>query len=520
MHSYIKNLLILTPFFNALVLGMEPPQCDYRFNEEVRNRLSQELLSELIKEHGSVLPRPEESVLDTRPGETADDKNFRTYWGLFVDENNCIKRNISEDTIQLAYMVLRHAVSTNDPRFVKLVLAIPSINVNARTEFNSHLLYDAAENGFDQVVGILLRVPDIDVNVQLEKRLSRTPLHCAAEKGHAAVVGLLLSAPVKVNTRDPWGCTALYCASEHNHHKIVRMLLAKNDIDANLPNQSGETPLHCAASAGQVDAVRELLASQKVNINAESRPIRLWEHTYGKWTPLDNTLFKDKSSPAHQEIARMLINAGATVNAENMQSFGKGTLARDYVRSGVHSAMLSRYDIPALFDGQTPTARLVAGEMSDIDSFIRQIPGQELPDMLICAAATGRALIFNKLLTFMGTTVDKKLLLTALVSAIRGGHVSLVTSLLSTLSREQELLTATIKEQNLQLMLDRIINAERLDAQQRADYEQIRALLVGDKQQEEARSPQPDVYQLLPANLIPQFRAFEQAWRVRVGDKC
>ena len=73
-------------------------------------------------------------------------------------------------------------------------------------------LYEASKEGNLEVVKLLLAVPGIDVNLEGED--GRTPLHKASERGHLEVMKVLLRAPgIDVNREDKEGVTPLCDAS-------------------------------------------------------------------------------------------------------------------------------------------------------------------------------------------------------------------------------------------------------------------------------------------------------------------
>merc|ERR1711879_723799 len=118
---------------------------------------------------------------------------------------------------------------------------------------NSSPLYDAAENGHQEIARTLLSHPSIDVN---KGSYGSTPLYAASEKGHSSVVESLLAHPNinvnKVVTLD--GTTALGIASYHGHVEVVRLILRCPRADATITSDSGQSGFLCKTA---LDYARE-----------------------------------------------------------------------------------------------------------------------------------------------------------------------------------------------------------------------------------------------------------------------
>jgi hypothetical protein len=113
---------------------------------------------------------------------------------------------------------------------------------------------------------INLAVPGIDVNAK--SRSGRTALMWTASEGHTEVVGRLLAVPgIDVNAKDNNGYTALMWAARDGHADIVRLLLAAG-ADLEAQTNRGDTALMVAEREGQIDVVRAInsfLAAQAMN---------------------------------------------------------------------------------------------------------------------------------------------------------------------------------------------------------------------------------------------------------------
>ncbi len=131
------------------------------------------------------------------------------------------------------------------------------------------LLSSGAYRGHAGIVELLLRRPEIDVN--LAQQGGATALHMAAQQGHVEVVRLLLGARgINVNLATLEGATPLYIAAECGWVDVAKMLLGRPDINVNpvtVPNKT--TPLSVAAQKGQEEIVKLLLATRGVGLDMQ-----------------------------------------------------------------------------------------------------------------------------------------------------------------------------------------------------------------------------------------------------------
>ncbi|KAF5324023.1 hypothetical protein D9611_008326 [Ephemerocybe angulata] len=176
---------------------------------------------------------------------------------------------------------------------LKLLLAVPGIDINAPDTGGRTPLIFAARNGHEAVVKLLLAAPGINVNAANTGR--QIPLSYAASNGHEAVVKLLLAAPgIDVNAPDTYGRTPLNCAVEYSREAVVKLLLAAPGIDINAPKNDGWTPLICAVWNNERGAVKLLLAAPGIDVNAAD--------TSG-WTALTWAAFRGREAIAQDLCA-------------------------------------------------------------------------------------------------------------------------------------------------------------------------------------------------------------------------
>lgn len=121
-------------------------------------------------------------------------------------------------------------------------------------------LLEAARRGHEDVVELLLAVPDIDVNLRGGSECSSTPLLSASARGHHRVVKRLLDAPgIEVNMAGCHGRTPLWSAASCGHLTTVQALLAAPSVLPNKADKEGRTPLWAAAHGGRKEVVEALL---------------------------------------------------------------------------------------------------------------------------------------------------------------------------------------------------------------------------------------------------------------------
>ena len=124
-------------------------------------------------------------------------------------------------------------------------------------------LLDAADEGDEEKVSLLLRSGDMDVNVRdLRDRERWTALHWACRGGNHRVVSLLLQAGALVEAVDSMGYTALHYAGMFGRTECAQVLLeeGKANLEAQAKLCEGTTtPLRLAALYSHWDTVRLFL---------------------------------------------------------------------------------------------------------------------------------------------------------------------------------------------------------------------------------------------------------------------
>lgn len=149
------------------------------------------------------------------------------------------------------------AAKIGDPGLVRLLLE-QGADVNAATKTGGTPLMFAAIRGNLETVRMLL---DHGADVNAVAHFNWTALMVAAAKGHDLVVNLLLDHGADANVADTYGWTPLMRAAYENRAGAVRAFLRTGKVELDARDETGSTALHHAAAQGHVEIARLLLES-------------------------------------------------------------------------------------------------------------------------------------------------------------------------------------------------------------------------------------------------------------------
>lgn len=183
-------------------------------------------------------------------------------------------------------------------------------------------LIRAAEAGDPAAVKRLLAQ---GAGVRARDARGRTALVAATYGDRIEVARALIAAGADVNAQDDIRNSAFLLAGASGYLEILRLTLAAG-ADLRSTNRYGGTTLIPACHYGHVATVRELLKT-KIDV----------DHVNNLgWTALLEAVILGDGGPAHTEIVRLLVAAGANVNIADRQ----GVTPLQHARERNHRAIV------------------------------------------------------------------------------------------------------------------------------------------------------------------------------------
>ncbi|KAL6363264.1 hypothetical protein LRP88_02675 [Fusarium phalaenopsidis] len=201
------------------------------------------------------------------------------------------------DTISTPSDLVSIAASYGHKALFGQLMARKDIREHLTADIYASLLANAAENGHESIVRLLLNSGK--VHPGQEDYLGNTALWWAAVNGHEAVVKMLLEtgwvdARCKGNDRS----TALWHAASKGYEGVARLLLQQG-TDLESPGSDGCSLLRVASSKGYAPIVKDLLAH-----GAETNSRSLYERT----------ALMEAVINGHEVIVKTLLESGAAVH--------------------------------------------------------------------------------------------------------------------------------------------------------------------------------------------------------------
>lgn len=158
----------------------------------------------------------------------------------------------------------------------------------------------AAERGDLSTINRLITV---GTKVDVKDESLRSPLYMAVEKNRIDAAKLLLSEGASVNARARDGDTPWLLAGALGRAEILRLMIP-HDPDLTIRNRFGGTALIPACEKGHVEAVRVLLDTA-IDLNHVNNL---------GWTCLIEIAYLGDGGPRAQEVAKLVLQAGANPN--------------------------------------------------------------------------------------------------------------------------------------------------------------------------------------------------------------
>jgi ankyrin repeat protein len=160
--------------------------------------------------------------------------------------------------------------------------------------------FDAAERGEIKVVRELFAQ---GAQINWRDHRGRTPLLAAIQRNRIDVARFLIQEGADVNAKDLGQDTPFLVAGAEGRTEIMRAILTAGP-NLKDTNRFGGTALIPAAHRGHVETVK-LLLTTKIDKNHVNNL---------GWTALMEAVVLGDGGPAHTEIVRLLVAAGANVN--------------------------------------------------------------------------------------------------------------------------------------------------------------------------------------------------------------
>ena len=234
-----------------------------------------------------LLERPDIKVNIKRGGDGATAASIAANLGYVTILKLLMKHpelqiNTQDDSGRTA---LFHAAQRGQTEAVRELLGFYKTLVNTfDQETNTTPLMIAVIRGFNEIVKLLLRHRNIDINAisnnifrvklglsgknQVQTNMRASTLSVAASFGNSEAVKLLLDEPqIKVNNK---GMLPLSAAATNGHIEVVKILLRNPEVDPNaIVNPCRDTALMMAARGGHHQVVSELLKHERTLVIIE-----------------------------------------------------------------------------------------------------------------------------------------------------------------------------------------------------------------------------------------------------------
>ena len=250
--------------------------------------------------------------------------------------------------------ILLHSASYHGRPEMARILLDHGVKSNAKNHRGETALHMVTRGRYDSQDGVriaqLLLESGVDVNAQ--DKDDDSPLHSASYSGKLEISRVLLDHGAKAYAKNDRGGTPLHQVSQGEYESQedgarIAQLLLDHGVGVNVQDKNSTTPLHLASWCGKVEIARLLVEHSQSHVGLEGeyypKNITLVLLTLFLVRTVDlNLPQKDHEIPLHFacfrgefEIARLLLDHGADVNAKNDQG-----------ETPLHLASRGEYDSP------------------------------------------------------------------------------------------------------------------------------------------------------------------------------
>ena len=199
---------------------------------------------------------------------------------------------------------LTFAVRYEHTDLVRYLAGLPEVDVNHRdTTSDATVLHYAVNHRKKHTIVQVLIDAGADVDAQ-ENKGGRSPLHFACASGVLDVVKMLVEAGAGVCVTDSDGCTCLHYAARYGNIETVRYLVGLPEVDVNHADCHNHTALHKAVVKQHTEVV-QVLIDAGADVNAHNI-----EGLH--YTALHTAVVNKRT-----EVVQILIDAGADIDAQN-----------------------------------------------------------------------------------------------------------------------------------------------------------------------------------------------------------
>lgn len=178
-------------------------------------------------------------------------------------------------------------------------------------------LHYCTSSGSLDVTKLLL---DHSAQVNSTAKDGQTSLHLAAKQNKLDIASLLIERGADLDIQDCEKCSPLQTAIKDQHVDMCNLLVHYN-VDTNLKDNRNMTALHAAVELENIQLVSSVLRIRSTNVNAK--------------TDFDHTALHKASQMNNCEIAKALLDRGASIEAKDKEGHTAVSISKLYSQNEV-----------------------------------------------------------------------------------------------------------------------------------------------------------------------------------------